>query len=277
MKNPSYFCPDMIEGSVTKSEISESFDNFDLYRPKFLNDVLDRTCDLDRAYVYLKKQTHDELRPYHYCWETLAWILLHNGQDEDKGGTRIYKRMKELEEMGYPDTGFLKDMEKHVADEKRHSHLFMEAAEIVAVSAGFEVADNEDPTVGEEIVDDLLTHVPMSDFKMMAAIFSIEFRSYVMIRNTMKHFYDAIGKNAVFQKVFETIESIPPDEKFHVEYTAKFLERELAKSPENYESMIGDIVESMEHAGFEMCSHMDKHYNNIASEGGFESLTPILN
>lgn len=152
----------------------------------------------------------------------------------------------------------------------------MQAAEIVAKASHLEIVDNENTSVGAEIVDDLLTHVPMSLFKMMGAIFSIEFRSYIMIRNTMKHFADASCKSDILHKVFEGIQTIPADERFHVEYTAKFLENELAQNPEKYDDYIDQLAESMKHAGGEMCIYMDHHKSNVDEEGGLAALTSIF-
>lgn len=277
MKNISYDCPKMIFGAVTADTVGRCFNDFGLYKPSFLDDLIVRLSDLDRTFVYLKQETHEHLREYHYRWETLGWILLHNAQDEDKGGTRIYKRMQELKAEGCDYHQLLKDMERHVADEKRHAHLFMQTAELVVKTGNMEIADHDDPTVGFEIVENLLTPVPMTLFKMMGAIFSIEFRSYIMIRNSMKHFADASQKSKVLHQVFNKVESIPQDEKFHIEYTAKFLERELKKNPEDcYFDLIDQLAESMQHAGNEMCIHMAQHKKNIDEEGGLETLTPIF-
>lgn len=269
-------CPGMISGAISSQAIHQLFDDFYIYKPKFLDDVLKRITNFEAAFVYLKESTHNHLRPYHYKWETLVWILLHNAQDEDKGGTRIYKRLKELQEEGYEDGQFLKDMQKHVSDEKRHARLFMSATKIAIQASNMEIIDNPDPKVGEEIVEDLLTHVPMPLFKMIGAIFAVEFRSYIMIRNTMKHFAEASEKSKVMGEIFKEIESIPPDEKFHVEYTAKFLEKELENNPEQYQRLIDELVESFYHTGNEMCSHMKNHEQSINEEGGIEILTSIF-
>lgn len=277
MKFIPYNCPKMIFGAVTADAVDRCFNDFGLYKPSFLGDLVVRLSDLDRTFVYLKQGTHDHLREYHYRWETLAWILLHNAQDEDKGGTRIYKRMEELRAAGCEDHQLLKDMERHVADEKRHAHLFMQTAELVVKTGNMEIADHNDPTVGFEIAENLLTPVPMTLFKMMGAIFSIEFRSYIMIRNSMKHFADASAKSKVMHQVFNKIESIPHDEKFHIEYTARFLERELNRNPKGcYLDLIDQLAESMQHAGNEMCIHMVQHKKNIDEEGGLETLTPVF-
>lgn len=276
MKTITDNCPKMIFGAVTADAVNKCFNDFSLYKPSFFDDLLARLFDLDRVFVYLKRETHDHLRPYHYHWETLVWILLHNAQDEDKGGTRIYKRMKELQEEGYENSQLLKNMERHVADEKRHAQLFMQTAEIAAKASHMEIADHDDPNVGAEIVEDLLTHVPMTLFKMMGAIFSIEFRSYIMIRNSMNHFAEASTKSKALQQVFNKIASIPQDEKFHVEYTARFLEQELKRNPKDYFSLLDQLAESMRHAGNEMCVHMDQHKKNIDDEGGLRALKPIF-
>lgn len=269
-------CPKMLPGLISSNEVHNMVDAFDLYHPTFLNDVLDRMDDLSSGFVYLYQNVHNHLQDYHYHWETLVWILLHNGQDEDKGGTRVYKRMKELQAEDYPNKAFLKSMQRHVSDEKRHARLFMQAAELIANEGKMEIVDNEDPKVGEDIVESLLTPVPMSLFKFVAAIYAIEFRSYIMIRNTIQHFTDALPDCAVMEKVIDIIKSIPADEKFHVEYTARFLEEELAKEPELYESRINEIVESMQHAGDEMVTYMQEHKQNIDSEGGMASLRKMF-
>ena len=266
---------------VSKYDVLNTIEYLGLYRPSFMEEILEdieSTDSLDRVFVYINKETHQYLYQYHAHWETLLWILLHNAQDEEKGGSRVFVRMNELLESEiYKEkySQLIKSMDRHYKDEIRHGKFFMKAANIAAEEFGTKIVDNPDTSVGNDIAENLMIKVPMPLFDLMSAIFSIELRSYVMIVNTIKHINKLSKNNVVFDKIIECINSIPSDEAYHVLYTAKYLEEELDTDMNKRKSRIKIISDSMKHAGNEMCDHINSHEQSVINQGGITALSKI--
>ncbi len=167
----------------------------------------------------------------------IAHNLVQNSIDEAKGAARI-----QIIADRYADPALAEKMKRHVAEELKHSKLFLDLVDVTGYSVTSEDVD--------ETVDDVMDFD--DDVKaFICRVHSIEIRSWTVLRT-----YQQVLNEQRFPEVSEvaipTIDDIMQDEINHVLYTGQTLDGWL----EEDESLLSTLEECFAHTDRETWQDM---------------------